>query len=123
MHHCLFRVIEAVRTALVESDDLRKPRWRGCNNPYAGHCYVASEAVYHMVGATKSGLVPASVRIDTDTVHWFLRSKFGIVDPTADQFDQPVDYQSGRNRGFLTNVPSARARTLMKRAYGKLGGE
>lgn len=97
------------------SDDLRKARWQGNPNPYAGHCYVVSEAVYHMIGKT---YVPASLRIDDQTVHWFLRGRTDqdrILDPTVKQFDEPPDYSRGRNRGFLTKDPSARAKLMMSR--------
>jgi len=38
------------RPAMYLSDDLRRPPWKGDPNPLAGHCYVASEALYHLLG-------------------------------------------------------------------------
>lgn len=104
-----------VQKALASSDDLRRPQWRGDPNPLAGHCYVASEALFHLMGGKAAGLTPHTVRVD-GVVHWFLRTASGrIVDPTASQFEQEVPYHLSRGRGFLTRGPSKRARTLMGR--------
>ncbi len=32
------------------TDDLRRPPYKGNKNPLTGHCYVASEALYHLLG-------------------------------------------------------------------------
>jgi len=52
--------VERVRGAL--SDDLRKPEYQGNPNPVAGHCYVASEALYHRLGGKAAGWTPQSIR-------------------------------------------------------------
>ena len=108
----LQRTVEAVRAVLT--DDLRRPPWKGSTCPVAGHCYVASEVVYHLA-ARDLGYKPATVRHE-GVVHWFLIGPDGtIVDPTAEQFVIPVPYALGRGRGFLTREPSARARVVMDR--------
>ena len=33
------------------TDDLRRPPYKGSSNPLTGHCYVASEALYHLLGS------------------------------------------------------------------------
>jgi hypothetical protein len=104
----------AVRQALLESDDLRRAPWRGSANPYAGHCYVASETLYHLLGGPSSDLRPATVKIH-DVVHWFLEGPGVILDPTADQFNHKVPYEEARRRGFLTKKPSRRAQELIRR--------
>lgn len=106
---------QAVDDVIKMSDDLRKSRWRGDPNPYAGHCYVVSESVYHMIGKV---WIPASLRIDDEIVHWFLRDRLDqahVLDLTAKQFSEPPDYSCGRNRGFLTKKPSARSKMMMSR--------
>jgi ADP-ribose pyrophosphatase YjhB (NUDIX family) len=110
-------LVGAVRSALT--DDLRKPRYRGNPNPVAGHCYVASEALYHLMGGAKSGYTPCSVRHEGD-VHWYLRGPGGkILDATAEQFKTPPPYHLGRGRGFLTAAPSARAAQVIARVGGR----
>ena len=88
-----------------------------------GNCYVACEALYHLLGGKRAGLVPHTVRHE-GVVHWYLvlyslprRVRDGgiVIDPTAVQFATPPDYTRGRGRGFLTKMPSDRARQLMDR--------
>ncbi len=97
------------------SDDLRKEKYRGNPNPAAGHCYVASEAAYHLLPEGHL-YVPCHLKINGDT-HWFLRNKltYCIIDPTADQFDDIPDYDRGTGAGFLTKQPSKRAQELLRR--------
>jgi hypothetical protein len=46
--------------------------------------------------------------------HWFLKHDSGLIlDVTAVQFAKPPDYSKARGRGFLTRMPSDRARQLM----------
>lgn len=96
------------------SDDLRKPKYQGHVNPLTGHCYVASEALYHLMGGRKSGWVPHNIKHEGDQ-HWYLKNKETgeIVDPTAGQFKTPVPYHLGRGKGFLTAEPSKRAAQLI----------
>ena len=104
-------LVEKVRGALTP--DLLHPQYR--DNPKA-HCYVATEALYHLLGGKDSGYVPTRLRTPENGVHWFLRAPDGhVIDATADQFDTPPDYAQGRGSGFLTREPSARARTVMER--------
>jgi hypothetical protein len=113
----LMRMLEAVQRALLTSDHLRRPPWRGSSNIYAGHCYVAAEALFHLMGGKAAGLTPHTVRVD-DVVHWFLKDAVGaVLDPTAAQFAQVVPYHLSRGRGFLTREPSRRARRLMEKVY------
>lgn len=98
------------------SDELRKAPWRGSENKVAGHCYVASEALWHMEGGIDSGLVPQVVKHEGAT-HWFLRrrSDGAIIDLTASQFETPVPYERARGCGFLTKRPSKRALVVIAR--------
>lgn len=101
------------------SDDLRKPAYQGNCNPLTGHCYVASEAYYHMAGGRDAGLKPMFIRHEGEP-HWFIRDGEGQnIDLTAGQFKTPVPYDQATGKGFLTAGPSARAKTLMDRVNGK----
>jgi len=79
-----------------------------------GNCYVASEALYHLMGGKATGWTPMQMQTETDS-HWFLKHSNGtIVDPTVQQFTTPPDYSAARGRGFLTKQPSRRAAELMQ---------
>jgi hypothetical protein len=104
---------EAIRAAL--SDDLRLPPWRGAVNRFTGHCYVASEAFYHLAGSGAAGWKPVRLAHEGST-HWWLRDSRGqIVDLTSEQFSSPVPYERGVGGGFLTREPSRRAQILIER--------
>lgn len=97
------------------TDDLLKPG-------FSGHCYVASEAYYHLMGGKASGLIPYSMKIN-GIVHWFLKDSIGLViDLTANQFQFNINYshKSARGRGFLTKQPSKRAKILINRVRNKM---
>ncbi|MCW4026230.1 MAG: hypothetical protein NWE76_01940 [Candidatus Bathyarchaeota archaeon] len=102
------------------SDDLRKKEYQGHPNPLYGHCYVASETLYHILGAEKSDYCATRVKHE-GTTHWYLTHKKtgDIIDPTRDQFETPVPYDEGVRAGFLTKEPSKRAKTLMARMRGQ----
>jgi len=109
------RTVARVQAAL--SDDLLKPEYRGGTHPHAGHCYVASEALYHALGGAKAGWVPMNITHE-GVRHWYLwhRRTGAFVDATEGQFSDPVPHADGRCRGFLTKAPSRRAQTLLERA-------
>lgn len=78
-----------------------------------GNCYVTCEALYHLLGGKPAGYKPMRLCHEGDT-HWFLLHASGlIVDPTARQFKRPPDYTQAVGCGFLTKLPSRRARKLM----------
>jgi hypothetical protein len=105
----------------VLSPDLVKLDWKELTHPMAGHCYHASEALYHLWGK-RNGYVPAHVEVYMGTTwgwvgHWFLVGYTGtIIDPTAEQFGKRrVHYDRGVRCGFLTKEPSKRAAEVMRR--------
>lgn len=108
------RMVEAVKSHLT--DDLRKPQYRGHENCLAGHCYVASEALYHMLGGSEKGWTPHTIQHEGGP-HWYLKHKHSgaILDPTANQFKTKVPYEKGRGCGFLTKQPSKRTQTVLNR--------
>lgn len=80
-----------------------------------GHCYVASEVLYHALGGKAAGCTPMFIRHEGEP-HWFVRTPTGDVDVTAEQFATPVPYQQATAKGFLTAQPSRRARELARLA-------
>lgn len=110
--------IELIRRCLT--DDLRKPRYRGHPNKYRGHCYVASEALYHLI-SRKHGFKPHYTKLTAGETHWFLMTPTGqeILDPTWDQFNISDRgfwlYTEATPCGFLTKKPSKRAQELISR--------
>ena len=115
-------LLDAIRSALTA--DLLTPEWRARAaepqaRPYTGHCYVAAEAAYHLLGGRAVGLHPMSVSREHGGPHWFLVDDAGnIIDPTSEQFAQRELerlYAHARGRGFLTKQPSRRARIVMDR--------
>ncbi len=125
--------IRAIRANLTP--DLLAGEYRTCatsgpmaSSPVAGHCAVATEALYFMLGGKGSGYTPMNVTHPVKgnargVSHWYLRTPDGrYLDPTADQFNTPVDYAKGRGRGFPTPKqgraeppPSKRAAVLLSR--------
>lgn len=106
-------LVARVRTVL--SDDLRKEEYRGHENPIVGHCYVASEALYHLLGGKEAGWKPVGLQHEGGP-HWWLANADGrVIDATADQFDSAVPYAEGRGQGFLTRQPSERAEVALLR--------
>jgi len=89
-------------------------------HPVWGHCYVATEVLYHLWGK-KAGFKPCYVRIGRGCIvlgnHWFLTNdaRTVYVDPTMEQFNEPLPYDIGKRCGFLTRKPSKRARIVMRR--------
>jgi hypothetical protein len=112
-------LVERIQSVL--SPDLIKLDWKEFSHPLAGHCYHASEALYHLWGK-HNGYTPAHVEVYMGQKwgwvgHWFLRSKQGVIlDITAEQFgSRPISYRSAVSCGFLTKKPSKRAAEVMRR--------
>lgn len=118
VHFDIPTAIEKVRANLTP--DLLQFAYRAQNakiHPMYGHCYVATEALWHLTGQRLEvwrGRDPHGV------VHWWLQDAVGNrYDPTSDQYtgigEQPP-YLNGRRGCFLTgSVPSKRAQTLLSR--------
>ena len=119
-------LIDKIRNAL--SDDLLKPNWKKqkklidplstnhkINYQVYGHCYIASEALYYLLGGKDSGYVPQVITVNNGT-HWFLKNKQNdILDPTFDQFNFKINYSKSRGCGFLTKQPSKRTQQLLNK--------
>lgn len=116
------------RVQKVLTPELRNADWAGKAvedaNPLFGLCYVASEALYYLLGGKEAGWTPNVLSHDSwpqvlgeGETHWFLRHESGaIADPTAAQFKgKPIPYEQGRGNGFLTKQPSKRASIVIER--------
>ncbi len=96
-------------------DDSLRPSYRGFTNPLLGHCYIASEAAYHLMGGKQEGWTPQHYNVD-GVSHWYLRDSEGrVLDLTALQFPVEPDYSQGTGKGFLTSKPSKRAQEIIRR--------
>lgn len=113
----------------VLTPDLLSKRWKNQSHPLEGHCYVAAEALWHLL--KKSNWTPfCASYIDENgqkATHWWIKNKKTnkIKDPTKEQYypDNPP-YHLGKPCGFLTNFPSKRAKTVIdriKRLYSSNG--
>jgi len=106
-------LIRKIKTNL--SPDLLKPQFKGSENPIAGHCYVASETLFHLLGGKEKGYVACTLKHEGVSHWWILGPSKEIYDITANQFKIPVPYEKGRKCGFLTKNPSKRAKILINR--------
>lgn len=92
---------------------LRKPYREGWTpeRPTTGYCYVVSEVVYYYIAP--KGSRPCVMHTGDNETHWFIKDPEGkVIDLTADQFDEPLDYSKGRPQNFLTNQISKRGKIL-----------
>jgi len=104
--------------------ELLKPQYRIENsiNPMFGHCYVASEVLYHMI--KDSGNYSACcARDERGVVHWWIvdNETSKIYDTTSDQYYSRglvPPYSNGKKTGFLTKDPSKRALIVMQKMKG-----
>jgi hypothetical protein len=114
----------AIRTVLTP--DLIRPKYRGhASNPMYGHYYVASEAMFHLLGGWGSPYQAMRGKDETGDVHWWLRDTDdgSIIDVTADQFTSVgklPPYANGRAGPFLTKQPSKRAQVVLDRLRTRL---
>ena len=113
------RYISKIQSSLTP--DMLRPEYRELNenNPMYGHCYVAAEALFHLLGGIDSDWRPMCGKDDNEITHWWLRNDAGeISDPTAEQYTSlglSPPYENGRRCGFMTgyNHPSRRARIII----------
>lgn len=104
-------------------DLLKKPyREINKNNPMYGHCYVATETLYHLM-KNEVTLMPYWGKDEEGITHWWLVSSTGMIfDPTSEQYTsigKVPPYRVGRKGAFLTKEPSKRSKVLMERINGK----
>lgn len=122
MPYQLRRMVQRVLTR-----DLLSPTWRqrvsGEDHPTTGHCYVAAEALWHLVGERDwQPYVASYVENGERCTHWWLVNKRTgrRLDPTREQYDGQPPYAVGRKAGFLTRKPSKRAKIVIERVFDLL---
>ena len=75
--------------------------YRKGKHPYWGHCYVASEVLYHMLGGESSGYEVFQMEHENQS-HWFLKNRNGrVLDPTWQQFTTKPDHSKARRTPFM----------------------
>ena len=122
------RLAPLVRAALTP--DVRQAATEAkIDDGCTGYCYVASEALWHLLGGPGSPYRPHHVEHEGRS-HWYLATDDGeVVDLTACQFTRPAPYADGTRRAFLnprsaargTVKPSARTRTVIERVLDMAG--
>lgn len=106
------KVKESIQDFLWNNEDLVKDSYKG-SHPLSGHCYVASESFFHVLGGYDNWDV---YRVKHEGVtHWFLKDKESeeIVDLTKEQFESEPPYDRATKTGFLTEDPSKRAEKVI----------
>lgn len=141
-------IIAAIHASL--SDDMLSSKWRRivagetARTPLSGHCAIAAEALYDLLGGAAAGYTPYVCSYHEKDgrdvyarapqgyeplTHWWLRASDGaqrgaggVVDPTAGQYSYPFPYHYGQAAGFMSPFPpSQRARTIIARVERALG--
>jgi hypothetical protein len=115
-------IMQRVKAALTP-DLLKQPYRRRVEagaDPMTGHCYVATEALFHLFGGFRQKRYkPMYIRHEGGP-HWFLLSSdLAVIDATKEQFSTAVPYALGKGKGFLTRKPSARAREVIARVRSR----
>lgn len=99
--------------------DLLKGRWKEQTHPLEGHCYVAAEALYHIIDKENFDVYYAAYQDENGrATHWWLKRKDSelILDPTKEQysfFNLQPPYHLGKRGMFLTSKPSKRAMQII----------
>ena len=104
--------------------DLLKGHWETSpDDGVSGHCYVATEALYWIVGK-QMGFRPHVVGhkecpelLGEGETHWFLMKDDMVLDVTADQFNGRIPYVLGKPNGMMNHPEggSKRAQVLIKK--------
>jgi hypothetical protein len=115
-------IISKIRKNLTP--DLLKGRWETSpDDGVSGHCYVATEALYWLVGK-QLGFKPYVLShstcpelLDEGETHWFLMKDDMVLDATADQFKGRIPYVLGKPNGMMNHPEggSQRAQVLIKK--------
>lgn len=121
----LDKYIQIIHESLSK-DLLKKQYQKDYDNLHftTGHCYIASEAIYHAFGGKENWSAYAGRDHDNGT-HWWLKNKDTgeIVDPTKEQYTSlglEPPYDKGRPCAFLTREPSQRAQKLIERVNERI---
>jgi hypothetical protein len=129
------QLISCIQSNLTE--DLLKSEYREHNrvNQMFGHCYVATETLYHFLkqeyvieknfGVRQTDeFSPHHSKDENGITHWWLQDQMGNkLDLTVDQYlsqDRQPPYENSRKGAFLTKQPSRRSQELINRVLSDL---
>lgn len=86
-----------------------------------GHCYLATEAMYYLLGGKSSGYMPASI-VHEGVKHYYLKHRDSgeVLDLTATQFRTAIPYEKGRGSVYRQSKPSNRTAILLERVNARL---
>jgi hypothetical protein len=114
------RAMELLEEAYPKAKHLLRKDWLLINEdsgiPSTGFCYIATEALFYLIGGLDSGYKPVCLT-EPDGTHWWLQRRKSILDPTLSQYDGEMPrYHDGRKTGFLNGYvrPSRRAAALIE---------
>ena len=113
------------------SPKLLKPEYRqtNANNPMYGHCYVATEALHHLLQkfSLTNTFRPFQAKDDNNISHWWLQNDDGdVLDITAAQYTsvgKTPPYDRGKARMFMYPSPSKRSRKVIEAVLKKVVDE
>lgn len=112
-------ILQAIQDNLT--DDLLQKKYKKSGfHSTTGHCYVASEAAFHLLGGKAAGYKAMFIRHEGMPHWWLLGPRGEIIDLTAEQFLAPVPYEKSIGKGFLTRLPSRRCIILLERVLADL---
>jgi len=109
-------IIKALQDYLSKHPELRQKKYNSNHHPLAGHCYIATEALYYLIPSNeRSYFKPCCISLGASMTHWFLKDRCSseVLDPTASQFSEVPDYSRGVGKGFLTKEPSKRTQKVL----------
>jgi hypothetical protein len=124
-------IINAIKRNL--NRELLRGQWENSvDDNLTGHCYIATEALYWLLGAKQSKYRPYVLShrncpelLDKGETHWFLMNpddKTDILDPTVEQFGgEKIPYEKAVANGMM-NYPaggSRRARIIINGVLNK----
>jgi hypothetical protein len=82
-----------------------KSRWTP-QCPTIGNCYYVSELLYYSLAP--KGSKPYILLDEDNEKHWFIKDPNGkVIDLTADQYDEPPDYSSGKCHALYPQLSKA----------------
>ena len=114
--------VHLIKSILPKCHHLLKSPYKkeNLNNPTYGHCYVATELLFHLLKSNKQLADFRSYcgKDDLGVTHWWLANEdMVILDPTADQYlsvERIPPYDVGRKQNFITPNLSKRAKQMME---------
>lgn len=117
----LTQIIQDIKNNLTPELLKKEYREQNKSNPLFGHCYVATEALYHSIPVEERiNYKSVCGKDDEGITHWWIENKQTgeILDITGDQYyskGKTPPYRNGRTNPFLTSQPSKRCRVLLDR--------